>query len=89
MGCKDLSWLAFKQVNSGAPYSLQSMARSQTAAFIREILFTSRVGSLTAIYRVDGGTSDEKRFVPCHLVEPIQAQRHIKQDGEGIFATID
>lgn len=76
-------------MDSGAPYSLQSMARSQTAAFIRQILFTSRVGSRTAIHRVDGGTSDEKSFVPCHLVESIQAQRHIEQDGEGIFAAID
>lgn len=65
------------------------MARSQTATIIRQILFTSRVGSLTAIHRVDGGTSDEKCFVPCHLFESIQAQRHIKQDGEGIFAAID
>lgn len=80
---------AFKTVNSSVHHSLQSIARSQTATIIRHNLFTSRLGSPTAIHRVDGGTSDEKCFVLCHLVESVQAQRHVKQNGEGIFAAVD
>lgn len=81
--------LAFKTVNSSAHHSLQSMARSQIATIIRHNLFKGRGGPPTAIHRVDGGTSDEKCFVPCHFVESVQAQRHIKQNGEGIFAAVD
>lgn len=65
------------------------MARSQTANIIRHNLFPSRVGPPTAIHRVDGGTSDEKCFEPCNLAESVQAQRHIEQNGEGIFAAVD
>ena len=45
--------------------------------------------SRTSVDGVDGGTEDEEGAQPCGLVDPIQTQGHVVQDGEGVLSPID
>ena len=49
------------------------MARSQTAIYLSKFP-AEKNGDLTAVYRIDGGTRNEKRLVMRQLIKSIQTK---------------